>query len=61
MSDLKNNLFNYATKELSQDAFICWVSSYALDGADNSDKELVNCAKRFICELLKKELIHDIL
>ena len=60
MSGLKNNLFYYATKELSQDAFICWLSSYALDEADNSDKELVNCAKNFIGELLEKGIESDI-
>ena len=60
MYDLKNNIFFYATKELSQDAFICWLSSYALDEADNSDKELVSCARMFICELLKKEIKLDI-
>ena len=29
--NLKNNLFNYATSELSQDAFLCWLASYALE------------------------------
>lgn len=56
MSDLKNNLFYYATKELSQDAFICWLSSYALDGADNTDSELVRCAYKLVCEFMKKGL-----
>ena len=27
---MKNNLFSYATSELSQDAFICWLCSFAL-------------------------------
>lgn len=48
MSDLKNNLFYYATKELSQDAFICWLCSYALEDADDSDDELIKCGKRLI-------------
>lgn len=30
---MKNNLFNYATSELSQDAFICWLCSFALPDA----------------------------
>ena len=32
--NLKNNLFNYATSELSQDAFLCWLASYALEDAE---------------------------
>ena len=60
MADLKNNLFNYATKELSQDAFICWLCSYALEGADTSDLELNKCAKDLICEFIKRELGNDI-
>ena len=27
---MKNNIFSYATGELSQDAFICWLMSYAM-------------------------------
>lgn len=30
---MKNNLFSYATSELSQDAFICWLCSFALPDA----------------------------
>lgn len=29
---MQNNLFRYATSELSQDAFLCWLASFALDG-----------------------------
>lgn len=40
---MKNNLFAYATSELSQDAFLCWLASYALEGAEN-DPALRRCA-----------------
>lgn len=42
--NLKNNLFSYATSELSQDAFLCWLASYALENAEPDDA-LQACAK----------------
>ncbi len=56
MRDLSNNLFSYATKELSQDAFICWLCSYSLENADKTDLELVECSNNLICAFLKKRL-----
>lgn len=44
---MNNNLFQYATSELSQDAFICWLLSYALKDCDK-DKALTECAKEFL-------------
>ena len=44
---MNNNLFRYATSELSQDAFICWLLSYAIKDC-NKDEALTNCAKDFI-------------
>ena len=50
--DLTNNLFNYATSELSQDAFICWLASHALVDDDNKyisdDCVLRECALEMI-------------
>ncbi len=43
----KNNIFSYATKELSQDAFICYLCSYAYSG-EAKDKALNECAKEMI-------------
>lgn len=40
---MKNNLFSYATSELSQDAFICWLCSFALPDARHNPA-LRNCA-----------------
>ena len=42
-----NNLFNYATSELSQDAFLCWLMSYALKNS-NKDDGLRNCTVNLI-------------
>lgn len=44
-NELKNNLFEYATSELSQDAFICWLASYAHDEAEK-DEALTNAPER---------------
>jgi hypothetical protein len=42
-----NNLFNYATSELSQDAFICWLASFSLQES-RSDIALKKCADEMI-------------
>lgn len=52
--NLKNNLFTYATKELSQDAFLCWLASYALEDAEPDDA-LHSCAREML-ELFVPEL-----
>lgn len=44
---MKNNLFYYATSELSQDAFICWLSSFALKESSR-DAALQECARHLI-------------
>ena len=41
-----NNLYKYATGELSQDAFICWLMSHLLPENKNKDKLLVECAAK---------------
>lgn len=49
-----NNIFHYATSELSQDAILCWLFSFALKDADN-EPALKSCAvdflKQFVPEL----------
>ena len=57
---LKNNLFQYATKELSQDAFICWLCSFALEDASKDDMALVTCAKELASEFLERGLNKEI-
>lgn len=56
---MNNNLFRYATSELSQDAFICWLLSYAIKDCDK-DEALTNCAKEFIRFFIPKLKNEDI-
>ena len=48
---MKNNIFSYATGELSQDAFICWLMSYAMKDAEN-DTALRMCAHDFLGQFI---------
>ena len=48
------NLFTYATSELSQDAFICWLLSWASPKLKDSDKDLHECSTNFIRSLFDK-------
>ncbi|MDQ7074442.1 MAG: PD-(D/E)XK nuclease family protein [Gammaproteobacteria bacterium] len=51
------NLFSYATSELSQDAFICWLLSWASPELKGSDKGLHECAINLIKSLFDKHKI----
>lgn len=53
---IKPNIFSYATGELSQDAFICWLVSH-LDYRE--DLALHGCAKKFIALLYNLESTSD--
>ena len=44
-----NNMFKFATKELSQDAFLCWLVNYI-----NTDEEYKIVAKDFMKLLVHK-------
>ena len=48
------NLFEYATKELSQDAMICWLIHWADDRCADIDWQLHRCGRRFVLALLGK-------
>ena len=48
----KQNLFGYATSELSQDAFICWLLSYAMEGGASKNAALHGCAVEFLRKVL---------
>lgn len=54
------NLFNYATKELSQDAVICWLIAWAgIQSARNpADRELRQCGRELLNALFFKMAIH---
>ncbi|NNJ32261.1 PD-(D/E)XK nuclease family protein [Lacrimispora defluvii] len=45
--DLRNNLFTYATSELSQDAFLCWMLSFAMPES-KGDHALRSCAEQLL-------------
>ena len=49
----KNNIFRYATSELSQDAFICWLLSHATEECWDVDVNLRNCALSFLDKILE--------
>lgn len=53
---MKPNIFNFSTKELTQDAFICWLIMWADNSNINYDAELNKTAKYFIKELLSKQI-----
>ncbi len=48
------NLFRYATKELSQDAVICWLIAWSGQGKSNDpeEEELRRCGREFVHALL---------
>ena len=50
------NLFNYATSELSQDAFLLWLLDWANPVYKDADAQLNAAAKKFVCLLLGKDI-----
>ncbi|MCQ2336193.1 MAG: hypothetical protein MJ010_03320 [Paludibacteraceae bacterium] len=48
------NLFNYATSELSQDAFILWLLDWANPAYEETDENLHTVAQAFVYSLLDK-------
>lgn len=51
----KPNLFDYATSELSQDAFLAWLIQWSDKQFLEADSHLNQCAKLFLKELLGKD------
>jgi hypothetical protein len=51
----KPNLFDFATSELSQDAFIAWLLTWANKEYAEIDKNLHTCAVEFVRKLLNKD------
>ncbi|MGA0558627.1 PD-(D/E)XK nuclease family protein [Larkinella sp. VNQ87] len=52
MNSQKPNLFSFATSELSQDAFICWLASWAKPELKTLDPLLHKTAQEFIISLI---------
>ena len=48
------NLFDYATKELSQDAMICWLLKWAAKEHQELDRDLSNVGRALVNALLEK-------
>lgn len=48
------NLFSFATSELSQDAFICWLASWAQPELKAIDPLLHKTAQEFVASLIRK-------
>ncbi|MBZ0328292.1 MAG: PD-(D/E)XK nuclease family protein [Altibacter sp.] len=57
---LKPNLFDYATSELSQDAFLTWLIQWADKDYREVDSFLNACAISFVQELLGKDKSYSI-
>jgi hypothetical protein len=49
------NIFEIATKELSQDAFITWLLMWADDSYKATDEDLHQCGKEFVSTLIKRQ------
>ena len=60
--DNKNNLFDYATSELSQDAFICWLCNWVNfkdEELSQEERELKRLATRFIEKMMNGDKNND--
>lgn len=55
----KPNLFTYATSELSQDAFFCWLFEWAKDDLANVNNALQKASKAFLIELLPAKINYE--
>lgn len=55
MTNNKPNIFNIATKELSQDAFITWLLLFGNVELEADYVELNKCSRELITTLLRKQ------
>ena len=51
----KNNLFDFATSELSQDAFICWLLNFAHEDHLRENRYLTECAQKLLQKMVPEE------
>lgn len=56
---MKPNFFNYATNELSQDAFFCWLIEWSLDKFKNENYELHKLSLDFLKKIIPNEFSKD--
>ena len=53
--DISYNLFNYGYKELTQDAFICWLIKWAYyDGTGCEELKIKKCGQDFVKALFER-------
>jgi len=53
---MKPNFFNYATNELSQDAFFCWLIKWSLEEYKNENNELSKASLKFLKHIIPDEI-----
>jgi len=53
---MRPNIFDIATKELNQDAFIVWLLQFADSKYKATDELLNQCGKTFVYQLIRKQL-----
>lgn len=53
---MRPNIFDIATKELNQDAFITWLLQFADSKYKETDELLNECGKSFVYQLIRKQL-----
>ncbi len=54
---MRPNIFEIATKELSQDGFITWLLKFADNSCKEEDTALNDCGKEFIKKLIRKQVV----
>lgn len=52
---MRPNIFDIATKELNQDAFITWLLQFADQKYQSANQRLNDCGKEFTSQLIKKQ------
>ena len=57
---IENNIFKYATSELSQDAFLCYLMSFGKSKYKDTNTEEYKLARSFLKELSVEEDIKEI-
>lgn len=57
---MENNIFNYATKELTQDAFLCWSINWINEGENGTFYEYAKAILDLFLGVDKKEKYYDV-
>ncbi len=52
---MENNIFKFATKELSQDAFLAWLINWYSIKENAENKAIKKCVKEFLWKILEKK------